>query len=133
MKIKSNEIYQKLWLFHQIDELPYFVVFTTSDYIVIIEICRDSFPPSRRGSHAYGILNIFTQLTRELMNSVCPVMVLQKATSAMTLHCSENLQSGVTREVRTRTVNTAVHGGIINRWPHQKTSTLDDVIARNST
>ena len=23
------------------------------------------------------------------------------------------------------------HGGMINRWPHQKTSTLDDVIARN--
>ena len=25
------------------------------------------------------------------------------------------------------------HGGMINRWPHQKTSTLDDVIARNGT
>ena len=27
----------------------------------------------------------------------------------------------------------STHGGMINRWPHQKTSTLDDVIARNST
>ena len=25
------------------------------------------------------------------------------------------------------------HGGMINRWPHQKTSTLDDVTARNGT
>ena len=25
------------------------------------------------------------------------------------------------------------HGGMINRWSHQKTSTLDDVIARNGT
>ena len=25
------------------------------------------------------------------------------------------------------------HGGMINRWLHQKTRTLDDVIARNST
>ena len=25
------------------------------------------------------------------------------------------------------------HGGMINRWPHQKTRTLDDVIARNGT
>ena len=26
-----------------------------------------------------------------------------------------------------------IHGGLISRWPHQKTSTLDDVIARNGT
>ena len=25
------------------------------------------------------------------------------------------------------------HGGMINRWPHPKTNTLDDVIAKNST
>ena len=25
------------------------------------------------------------------------------------------------------------HGGMINRWPHQKMSTLDDIIARNGT
>ena len=25
------------------------------------------------------------------------------------------------------------HGGMINRWPHQNTSTLDDVFARNGT
>ena len=30
-------------------------------------------------------------------------------------------------------LNDASHGGMINRWPHQKTSTLDDVIARNGT
>ena len=27
----------------------------------------------------------------------------------------------------------STHGGMINRWPHQKTNTLDDVLARNST
>ena len=29
--------------------------------------------------------------------------------------------------------NKYIHGGMINRWPHQKESTLDDLIARNST
>ena len=27
----------------------------------------------------------------------------------------------------------ANHGGMINIWPHQKTTTLDDVIARDVT
>ena len=41
------------------------------------------FPPSRRGSHAQGILTIFTELTIE-MNSVGPVMASQKAR-----HCND--------------------------------------------
>ena len=39
------------------------------------------------------------------MNSVGPVMASSQAGSAMTLHCTENQQSG---EARTRAVNTAV-------------------------
>ena len=31
----------------------------------------------------------------------------------------------------TFTLFTDYHGGMINRWPHQKTSTLGDVIASN--
>ena len=40
-----------------------------------------------------------------MMNSVGPVMALQKARNAMALHCTEKLQSG---EARTLAVNTAV-------------------------
>ena len=48
--------------------------------------------------------------TREMMNSVCKVIAYAslKASSAMALHCTENLQSGVTSAVRTRAVNTEV-------------------------
>ena len=42
--------------------------------IIIIIVCRDSFIPSGRGSHAKGILTIFSKLMREMMNSVGPVM-----------------------------------------------------------
>ena len=53
---------------------------------------------SSRRVVAQGILTIFTELTREMMNSVGPVMASNSG-SAMTLHCTENLQSG---EARTR-------------------------------
>ena len=54
------------------------------------------------------ITQFFTELMREMMNSVDPVMASLRASSEMTLHCTENLQSGVTSEVRTQAVNTAV-------------------------
>ena len=31
------------------------------------------------------------------------------------------------------TFDSVNHGGMINRWPHQKTSTHDDVIAKHGT
>ena len=58
----------------------------------------NSLTQSRRGSHAYGT-TIFSELTREMINSVGPVLASLKASSAITLHCTENLQSGVTSEV----------------------------------
>ena len=50
---------------------------------------------------------MFTKLLTE-MNSVGQVMESLKARCAITFHCTENLLSGVTSEVRTQAVNTAV-------------------------
>ena len=63
------------------------------------------FPSLRIGSHAKSKLTIFTELTIETMNSVCPLILTQKGGSAMTLHCTENLHSC---KARTRAVNRAV-------------------------
>ena len=42
-------------------------------YLCIIIIYRDFFPLSR-GGHAEGILSIFTESTKEMVNSAGPVM-----------------------------------------------------------
>ena len=43
-------------------------------FFSLVIIYRDCFPPPGWGSHAYGILTIFTELTIEMMNSVGPVI-----------------------------------------------------------
>ena len=50
-------------------------------------------------------LTIFSELTREMMNSVCTVV---ESVQCNDLSCNENLQPGVPSEDRTRVVNTAV-------------------------
>ena len=57
------------------------------------------FPSIKEGWSCLGILSNFAELTREMMNSVSPVM---------NLHCTENLQSGATSEDRTLAIYTAV-------------------------
>ena len=61
---------------------------------------------SRRGGHGY--INHFYRIDEKHDELSRSRMAAQKAICAMTLHCTENLQSGVTCEVQTRAVNTAV-------------------------
>ena len=55
------------------------LVVVGSDYVLVCNNNNNNniprlFPSLRRGSHAKGILTIFTQLTIEMMNSVGSVM-----------------------------------------------------------
>ena len=79
----------------------YDVFYYILDFIFSLKLYNNIqrlFPSLRMGSHALGMLTIFTKLTIE-MNSVCPAMASQKA---MTLRCTENQHS---YGARTRAAN----------------------------
>ena len=88
-----------------------------------IQITREAFLTTRNARVTY-LTYAHIQITREAIHTTHAARV--------TYLTDAHIQ--ITREaIRTTHAARVTHGGMINRWPHQKTSTLDDVITRNGT